>query len=284
MSAREPVERQWIEENWRDQVRHALKVLNWLHDEQSAYQRIQVVDTQVYGRVLVLDGIFQTSERDEHFYHEMLVQPVMCTAPAIDRVLIVGGGDGGTAREVLRHQAVREVVMVEIDERVVSVAQQYLPGIGSAFSDQRLELRIDDGVRYLRDAPDDSFDVIILDGSDPVGPSAGLFGIEFYRQCERALKAGGVFALQSESFFQTHELWHDIQEALKHVFNNVNPYLGTVPLYGTGTWSWTLCSRRLDPLNIIDARAATVEAKTRYYHRGIHRAAFTLPNELLRRS
>jgi spermidine synthase len=182
----------WIEEDWRGQSRYSLKVLDWLHDERSPHQRIQVVDTQVYGRVLVLDGIFQTSERDEHYYH----------------------------------------------------------------------------------------DVIILDGSDPVGPSQGLYGIEFYRHCERVLKADGVFALQSESIFETHELWHDIQRSLHEVFVKVDPYLGMVPLYGTGTWSWTLCSRALDPLDIIEARAAAIEPHTRYYHRGIHRAAFTLPNEL----
>jgi spermidine synthase len=230
--------------------------------------------------VLVLDGIFQTSERDEYFYHEMLVHPALCTAPVIERVLIIGGGDGGTAREVLRHDAVREVVMVEIDERVVSVAQQYLGGIGTAFSDSRLDLRICDGVQYLRDAPDASFDVVILDGSDPVGPSVGLFGTEFYRQCQRVLIADGVLALQSESFFQTHELWHDIQRALKEVFAQVDPYLGMVPLYGTGTWSWTLCSRDLDPLRVIEQRASAVEEHTRYYHQAIHRAAFALPNEL----
>jgi spermidine synthase len=271
---------EWIEEDWRGQARYSLKVLDWLHDERSPHQRIQVVDTQVYGRVLVLDGIFQTSERDEHYYHEMLVHPALCTAPAIERILIIGGGDGGTAREVLRHRQVREVVMVEIDERVVSVAQRYLPGIGTGFGDPRLDLRIGDGVRYLADAPRRSFDVIILDGSDPVGPSEGLFNIEFYRHCERVLKADGVFALQSESIFLTHELWRDIQQSLNEVFAKVDPYLGMVPLYGTGTWSWTLCSRALDPLDIIEARAAAIEPHTRYYHRGIHRAAFTLPNEL----
>ena len=272
--------KEWIDENWNNQIRHSLKVLDWLHDEQSPHQHIQVVDTEVYGRVLVLNGIFQTSEHDEHFYHEMLVHPALCTAPSIERVLIVGGGDGGAAREVLRHPGVQDVVMVEIDERVVSIAQHYLPDIGTAFTDPRLKLCIGDGVRYVHDAPERSFDVIILDGSDPVGPSKGLFDSAFYRQCQRVLKADGVFALQSESFFQTHELWHDIQQALNEVFVKVQPYLGIVPLYGTGTWSWTLCSGGLDPLNILEARAAAVESCTRYYHRGIHRAAFALPNEL----
>ena len=271
---------QWIIEDWQGQTRFALNVLDWLHDEQSAHQRIQVIDTEVYGRVLVLDGIFQTSERDEHFYHEMLVQPVMCTAPKIERALIIGGGDGGTAREVLRHQAVKELVMVEIDERVVRVAQQFLPGIGTAFADPRLQLRFEDAVQYVHDAPSSRFDVVILDGSDPIGPSTGLFSIDFYRQCQRVLKPDGVFALQSESFFQTDKLWHEIQSTLQQVFKGVHPYLGMTPLYSTGTWSWTLCAQTLDPLDIINERAAVVEARTRYYNRGIHRSAFTLPNDL----
>ena len=271
---------QWIIEDWQGQTRFALNVLDWLHDEQSAHQRIQVIDTEVYGRVLVLDGIFQTSERDEHFYHEMLVQPVMCTAPKIERALIIGGGDGGTAREVLRHQAVKELVMVEIDERVVRVAQQFLPGIGTAFADPRLQLRFEDAVQYVHDAPSSRFDVVILDGSDPIGPSTGLFSIDFYRQCQRVLKPDGVFALQSESFFKTDKLWHEIQSTLQQVFKGVHPYLGMTPLYSTGTWSWTLCAQTLDPLDIINERAAVVEARTRYYNRGIHRSAFTLPNDL----
>ncbi|MFT5445507.1 MAG: spermidine synthase [Gammaproteobacteria bacterium] len=280
MSPGEAGNGQWIFEDWHGQTRFALNVLDWLHDEQSAYQRIQVIDTQVYGRVLVLDGIFQTSEQDEHFYHEMLVQPAMCTAAKIERALIIGGGDGGTAREVLRHQAVKELVMVEIDERVVCVARQFLPEIGTGFADPRLQLRFENGVQYVHDAPSGSFDVIILDGSDPVGPSTGLFGIDFYRQCKRVLKPDGVFALQSESFFQTDTLWHEIQSTLQQVFKGVHPYLGMAPLYSTGTWSWTLCGQALEPLDIINERAAVVEAHTRYYNRDIHRSAFTLPNDL----
>lgn len=273
---------EWIEENWAGLVRHGLKVRVWLHDETSPFQRIQVADTEPYGRVLMLDGIFQTSERDEHYYHEMLAHPALVTAPEIARVLIVGGGDGGTARQVLRHAEVRELVMVEIDERVVRVSQEYLPGIASAFGDARLELRFEDGVRYLADAPDGAFDVIILDGSDPVGPSRSLFGAAFYQQCARVLKPAGVFALQSESPNVMGDLWREVQGALRGVFPRVHPYFGYAPLYGCGMWTWTHCSRCVDPLAVIERRAGAVEHHTRYYHRGIHRGAFALPNELRR--
>lgn len=272
----------WIEETWRDLIRHGVKVTAWLHDEYSDFQHIQVAATEAYGRVLMLDGLFQTSELDEHYYHEMLVHPALTTAPCIERVLVIGGGDGGTVREVLRHDEVAEVVMVEIDERVVQVCQEFLPGIGTAFSDPRLSLRIGDGVAYLAQAPDACFDAIILDGSDPVGPSEGLFGADFYRHCARALRPEGVFALQSESYNVMLELWRDIQHALRQWFPAVHPYFGYSPLYGTGMWTWTHCSRGVDPLAIIAPRADSVEAHTRYYHRGVHRGAFALPNELIR--
>jgi spermidine synthase len=273
---------EWIDETWDDRVRHGARVQRWLYDEKSAYQHIQVAQTEVYGRVLMLDGLFQTSECDEHYYHEMLVHPAMTTAPSIERVLIIGGGDGGTAREVLRYDSVREVVMVEIDESVVRVCREFLPGIGTAFEDPRLELCIGDGVRYLAEAPAKAFDVIILDGSDPVGPSEGLFGESFYRHCARALSPSGVFALQSESYVIMDELWHDIQRALAEVFPRVHPYFGFAPIYGTGMWSWTHCSTRVDPLAIVNERAEAIEATTRYYHRGTHTGAFALPNELRR--
>lgn len=271
---------EWIYEEWGGLVRHGLKVREWLHDEQSEFQRIVVADTEPYGRVLALDGVYQTSERDEHYYHEMIAHPALTSAERIDRVLVIGGGDGGTVREVLRHEGVREAVMVEIDARVVEVCKQYLPAIGSAFDDPRLELLIDDGVAYVANAPDASFDVVLLDGSDPIGPSEGLFGAEFYAQVARVLAPGGVFALQSESYNVMTDLYLAIQQTLRGAFPSVHPYFGYSPLYGTGMWTWTHCSRGVDPLAIVDERAISIEMHTRYYHRGVHRGAFALPNEL----
>lgn len=273
----------WLEEVWAGQVRHGLKVTEHLHQEQSRFQTIQVADTEAYGRVLMLDGLFQTSEVDEHYYHEMLVHPALVSAPAIDRVLVIGGGDGGTVREVLRHPEVREAIMVEIDERVVAVCKQLLPSIGTAFDDPRLELLIDDGVRYVTDACAASFDIIVLDGSDPIGPSEGLFGEGFYANVLRALKPDGVFVLQSESYNVMRDLYLAIQASLGKIFPSVRPYFGYAPLYGTGMWTWTHASRGVDPLAIVDSRAEAVERVTRYYHRGVHRGAFALPNELRRR-
>ncbi len=271
---------QWYDEVFRDRVRFGLKVTSVLYSEQSEHQKIEVLDTVQFGRVLVLDGVFMTSESDEHFYHEMLAQPAMTTAPAIRRVLLIGGGDGGTIREVLRHPEVERLTVVEIDGQVVEVSRKLLPAIGTAWDDPRLELIIDDGVAYARDAEVEPYDVILLDGCDPVGPSEGLFNESFYHGCARLLRPDGVFALQSETPVLLEDVFLEIVRTLRGVFGRAHPYFGTVPLYSAGMWTWTYATRTADPLAIVDERAARVEAFTKYYNREIHRAAFAVPNNL----
>ena len=271
---------QWYDELFRDRIRFGLKVTSVLYSGQSEHQKIEVLDTVQFGRVLVLDGVFMTSEGDEHFYHEMLAQPAMTTAPAIRRVLLIGGGDGGTIREVLRHPEVERLTVVEIDGQVVEVSRKLLPAIGTAWDDPRLELIIDDGVAYARDAEVEPYDVILLDGCDPVGPSAGLFNENFYHGCARLLRPDGVFALQSETPVLLEDVFLEIVRTLRGVFGRAHPYFGTVPLYSAGMWTWTYATRTADPLAIVDERAVRVEAFTKYYNREIHRAAFAVPDNL----
>jgi spermidine synthase len=272
----------WYDEVYEERTRFGLKVGRTLHAEQSDYQRIEVLESAEFGRVLVLDGVFNTSEGDEHYYHEMLVHPALCTAPEARRVLIVGGGDGGTAREVLTHPSVEKVVMVEIDRRVVEVCREHLPRIGPDWDDPRLELRIEDGVRYVREADVEPFDAVLLDGTDPIGAGEGLFGLDFYRGCKRVLREGGVFALQSGSPILQRPIFVAAQQRLRDVFSRVHPYFGPVPLYGAGQWSWTWASDAGDPTAIVEERASTAEQHTRYYNRAIHVAAFALPSDLRR--
>lgn len=269
----------WYEETYADKIRLALKVSRTLHAEVSEYQRIEIVDTEAMGRALVLDNVFMTSERDEHYYHEMLVHPALTTAPAIGRVLIIGGGDGGTAREVLRHPEVERVDMVEIDGRVVEACKAHLPGFG-AWDDPRLHVEIGDGIAYVRDAETAPYDVVLLDGTDPMGPGEGLFDEAFYRNVGRVLAPHGVFALQSESPFLMREVFSEIQSALGRCFRRVHPYFGPAPIYNAGTWSWTFASREVDPHALIEPRVRRAEATSRYYNAEIHRASFALPNEL----
>jgi spermidine synthase len=271
---------EWYDEIFNDRLRFGLKVRRFLYSGRSALQKIDVFETDQFGRALALDGIYMTSEGDEYFYHEMLVHPAMATAPAIQRVLVIGGGDGGTVREVLRYPEVEKVVMVEIDPMVVEVCRKYLGSIGTAWDDPRLELIFEDGVSFAWEADVGPFDVILLDGSDPAGPAEGLFSEEFYRGCKRLLAPNGVFALQSESPVLFREAFITIVQLLRGIFPIAQPYFGTVPLYGAGLWSWTHASHTVDPLAVIDDRVNRIESSTRYYNRAIHQAAFALPNEI----
>lgn len=270
----------WYDEIYMQKTRFGIWTDRKLVERRSDFQKIEVIETEQFGRVLAIDEIFMTSEKDEHLYHEMLVHPAMTTAPRIERVLIIGGGDGGTAREVLSYPEVKEVVLVEIDEAVVEVSKAYLPTIGTAWDDSRLKILIDDGVEYAKTALVAPFDLIFLDGTDPVGPAKGLFTAAFYRGCERLLAPDGVFALQSESPILMRDVFLELGQTLGSVFPKVYPYFGPVPIYASGTWSWTYATRTADPKAICAERVQRTEGRTKYYNRDIHRAAFTLPNDL----
>ena len=180
---------EWYYEQFENHTRLGMQVRRHLVSERSDFQKIELFEAERYGRVLALDGVYQTSELEEYFYHEMLVHPAMTSAPRIRRALVIGGGDGGTVREVLKHPEVEECVMVEIDARVVEACKAHLPAIGTAWDDPRLELRIGDGIAFVKEADTEPFDVIFLDGSDPIGPSTGLYDEAFYRGCARGARA-----------------------------------------------------------------------------------------------
>ena len=272
----------WYDETFHDHTRLGLLSKETLFSAQSPYQKIEVIDTVGFGRVLIIDNVFMTSEYDEFLYHEMLTHPALTTAPSIERVLVIGGGDGGTVREVLRHPDVKECVMVEIDEMVVDVSKEHLPGIGTAWDDPRLEVRFIDAVDYVNKSTDASYDVILLDGTDPVGPGAMLFDESFYADCKRMLSPDGVMALQSESPLLMMDMFVDIQHKLRALFCEVHPYLGPVPLYGTGTWSWTWCSNTGEPLRPIPERQAAIVEGSKAYNEDLHQAVFALPNYVRR--
>lgn len=272
----------WYSETYGDRIAFGLRASATLHHERSAHQLVEIFDTPAFGKVLALDGVFMTSTGDEFFYHEMIAQPALCTAPRVDRVLVIGGGDGGTAREVLRHRGVGEVVLVEIDPAVVSACRAHLPELG-AWDDPRLTVLFDDGVRFVREAEPASFDVVILDGSDPVGPAEGLFDRAFFEGVRRALAPDGVFVAQSESPMAYAEAFYGIVRELVAIFGRAHPYFGAVPLYGIGPWTWTYASASADPLALRAERAAAIERPCRYWTREIHRAAFAQPAFVRRR-
>ncbi len=271
----------WYDETFEDESRFGLRVSKILFARQSQYQFVEVLETPQHGLTLVIDGIFMTSEHDEHFYHEMLVHPAMVTAPAAKRVLVIGGGDGASVRTILMHPGVERVVMVEIDACVVEACKEYMPSLG-AWDDPRLELIIGDGIDYVKHAEVEPFDVVFLDGTDPVGPGKGLFDREFFLGAKRLLAPGGVFAMQSESPILTNRLFLEIVETLRSTFRRADPYFGPVPLYAAGIWSWLYASDSADPMAIDEARLARIEEGCKYYNAEIHRASFVLPNRLRR--
>jgi spermidine synthase len=272
----------WYDEIFEEGSRFGVKADKALFQGQSDFQQIDVLETEALGRVLAIDHLFMTSEKDEHFYHEMLVHPALVTAPSIKRVLVIGGGDGGTVREVLSYPEVKQVVMVEIDAKVIEVSKRHLAAIGTSWNDPRLEVIIGDGIDFAINAEVSPFDVVLLDGSDPVGPAKGLFTEGFYRGCARLLADGGVFALQSESPIWHQEVLVEIGRTLQRVFKRAYPYFGPVPSYPSGSWSWTYATFTVDPFAISQERAARQEGRCKYYNRDIHRGAFAIPNYLKR--
>ena len=250
----------WVDEH-HEGVRYGLAGAV-LVDEQSDFQRITVVDSERYGRGLLLDGCWMTAERQERHYHEALVHPALCSAKATERILVIGGGDGGTARECLRHRGVRHLDMVEIDGLVVELSKKHLASLGGGcWDDPRFHLTVGDGIAWAANCADASYDVVIVDGSDPAGPAEGLFNRRFFEHCRRILRPGGVFATQSESPEAFRQVHLDTVRLLQDVFGHADPLYGWVPMYPSGWWSWTFAAadgpRYKSPL---PERAASVAA------------------------
>lgn len=266
----------WYDETFDDQVRYGLRVEQVLYRGRSEFQEIEVIETSRWGRVLCLDGVFNTSDGDEWLYHEMLVHPAMVLAPRVARVLVVGGGDGGTIREVLRHHDVERCTLVEIDEEVVRVSKEYLPNHGTAWDDPRLTLEFRDGLKFVADAAPDSFDVILVDGTDPIGAGTVLFGERFLADCRRCLAPDGLFCIQSESPLLMPDAFAAIQGRLRGAFADVHPYLGPVPIYAAGVWSYSLCGEDLSPGRPNRERQGRLGG-LQYYCPEVHDAAFALP-------
>lgn len=254
--------------------------------EKSPFQTVEIYDTFEYGKMLAVDNMVMCSEKDEKAYHEMIIHVPLLANPSIKDVLIIGGGDGGSAREILRHPNVETVTMVEIDKVVVEASRQFLPSLSSALDDPKLNLIIDDGIKFVNEAPEASFDMIVVDSSDPVGPSEGLFSADFYRQVYRCLRPGGVMTAQSESPRFNQVAFVDLNHCLKGIFgvDNVHCYLAFIPTYPTGMWSFTYGAKGgahpVQGLDMVRAGAFAREQGLQYYNAEIHQAAFCLPTFL----
>jgi spermidine synthase len=253
-----------------------------LHEETTPYQTIAIYDSTDWGKLMVIDGCMMVTTRDNFLYHEMMVHPALYTHAAPRRVVIIGGGDCGTLREVLRHPEVEHAVQVEIDERVTRLAEIHFPELCEANGDARAELRFADGIQYMAECAPGSVDVVIVDSTDPVGPAAGLFNAAFYRSCQRALGEGGVLVQQSESPLAHLPLIRDMRAAMRQAgFGPMATLPFPQPCYPTGWWSCTLARKGAAAIEAFrEADAAAKPFATRYYNAGVHRAALSAPEFL----
>lgn len=269
---------QWLTEKHTDGYSVNWKIAEVLHKEQTAFQELMIVETDEFGRALVLDGNLQTTVKDEFIYHEMLAHIPMFTHPNPQKVLVIGGGDGGTIREVLKHSSVQQADLVEIDGRVIDLCKRYLPEISYALEDERCNVIVDDGIKFIKENKD-TYDVILIDSSDPIGPATQLFAKEFYQGVFNALKADGLFAAQTESPIFCEELFGEVFRGIKGIFPIARTYLTAIPTYFSGLWSFTMGSKKYDPLKTV---VREHNFANKYYNSEIHQAAFVLPQFIKR--
>ena len=266
----------WVEEKHRGYFATRFKCKKVLFSGKSKWQHIDVIETEGHGRMLLNDGIVMISERDEFVYHEMISHVPLFVHPQPKSILIIGGGDGGAAGEVLRHD-VEKCVMVEIDEMVVQVCKEYFPKIASSFKNPKLSLKIQDGVKFVKESSQ-KFDVILVDSTDPLGPAKALFSASFYKDVHSLLNEDGILVAQAESPFFELETQAIILEALKPVFPLISLYHYSNTVYPGGFWSFAFASKKHHPVK--DFKPEKVQQKNwdlSYYNADIHKAAFAQP-------
>jgi spermidine synthase len=268
----------WVWEMHQGTFGMSFKVQKTLFSDRSRFQKVDIVKTESHGLMLINDGRVMLTERDEFVYHEMIAHVPLFVHPDPKRVLVIGGGDGGTVREVLKHKQIERVLMVEIDEMVVQACREYLPSVSYALDDPRLELRIDDGIKFVMDTRE-KFDVVIVDSTDPIGPATPLFNEPFYKGVAEILEPDGILITQAESPFYDQQVQKSMLSNQRPYFNKLHMYLYTTLTYPGGLWSFSFASK--GPCPIKDFEPARVEKsgiRTQYYNPGIHRGSFLLPN------
>lgn len=270
----------WFSEKHTPSVKFSIQVDRQLYCGQSEFQRIDIFDSKEFGRFLTLDGFMMLTEKDEFIYHEMMVHIPMAVHPAAKKVLIIGGGDGGAIRELVRYPLVEHIDLVEIDELVVEVCKKHLPQTACCFGDERVTVHYQDGLKFIRRC-ENEYDLIIVDSTDPFGPGEGLFTKEFYGNCYKALKEDGIMVNQHESAFYLDDAVA-MQRAHKRIVESFpisRVYQAHIPTYPSGHWLFGFASKKYHPIE--DLKAVKWNAlgfKTRYYNTQLHVGAFALPN------
>ena len=275
----------WFSEEHTANVRLSLKVDKQLFSEVSDYQRVDIYESVEYGRVLVLDGRIMITERDEFIYHEMITHVPMCVNPLIKKVLLVGGGDGGSARELLKYESIEKIDLVEVDEAVIKGCRRHIPQTAACLDNERVELFIGDGLKFIRRRADE-YDLIIIDSTDPFGAGEGLFTKEFYGNCYNALKSEGIMINQHENPFYSRDV-AAMQRAHKRLtgsFPIVRVYQINIPTYPAGQWLFGFASKKYHPTEGVDfERWEDLKIQTHCYNTKIHIGAFALPTYVIKK-
>lgn len=270
----------WFNEKHTGNVQFSIKINKQLFSQNTFFQRIDIFDSLDFGRCLILDGSLMFSEKDEFVYHEMIVHTPMAVHPCINDVLVIGAGDGGVIKELCKYDSIKHIDLVEMDEVLIEAAKKYLPNSSGSFDDERVNIIISDGLKYVRKC-EDQYDLIIVDSPDPFGPAEALFTKEFYGNCYKALRADGIMVNQQENpFYETN--MHAMQKVHKNIiktFEVCKVYQAHIPTYPSGHCLFGFASKKYHPLkDIKENKWQALNIETRYYNTNLHKGAFYLPN------
>ncbi len=272
----------WYTENHTDNVKFSIRVDKHLKSAESEYQRIDIFESQEFGKILTLDGYLMVTEKDEYIYHEMITHIPMAVNPDIKNILVIGAGDGGTVRELTRYNHVENIDMVEIDEMVVEICREYLPQTASRLSNPRVHIFYQDGLRFVR-SKENEYDLIIVDSTDPFGVGEGLFTKEFYGNCYKALKDDGILVNQHESTFYASysNSMKRAHSRIKSTFPIALVYQAHIPTYPSGHWLFGFASKKYDPRSDLKSEWwNSLGIKTKYYNTILHTGCFAIPNNV----
>lgn len=273
----------WYTENHTENVKFSIRVDRQLASEQSDFQRIDIFESQEFGKILTLDGYLMVTEKDEYIYHEMITHIPMATNPNIRKVLVIGAGDGGTVRELTKYNCIEKIDMVEIDEMVVELCKKYIPQTACKLDDPRVNIHFQDGLRFVRSAKAGEYDLIIVDSTDPFGVGEGLFTKEFYGNCYKALSDDGILVNQHESTFYSSyaNSMKRAHSRIKQFFPTALVYQAHIPTYPSGHWLFGFASKKYDPRTDLKADWwNSLGIKTRYYNTILHQGCFAIPNNV----
>ena len=268
----------WIEEKYEIEKGRTLKIkiTKSLEKIKSEFQEIEVVESVSFGKIMLIDGVIMLTEADEFCYHEMIAHVPLCVHQKAQKILVIGGGDGGTVREILKHDNVKEVDVCEIDRKVIEISKRYFPYLANSFDDPKVKIYYEDGNEFVKTHKNE-YDIIIVDSSDPIGFAEVLFRREFFEAMFQTLKDDGIVVTQAESFFYHSEIIKSLFFFVRDIYPISEYYYTLVPTYPSGVIGFTFCSKKYHPINNFNETEALKLNDLKYYDKGIHKSAFNLP-------